>query len=215
MNEYSYCRRRSVGRDGVLRRLPPVWQALVISVWAVLPVAASSNAVGFAAGPGAVLDELSSIAVNPPVQCPAPRVTGANPWPAPSATPLPVVAPVIPDLPVPTATHAADFLTAYTRALRFNLVYWFPTCYGGQTGPVNPGGTNEPAIRTPAMVASAVGLALASKGYNPTAVGMSRYVAAQRVRHIAVGLCMHHKVNAGSTGWGRSVQSAYWAFHAG
>ncbi len=153
--------------------------------------------------------------VNPPVQCPAPRVTGANPWPKPSPTPLPVVAPVIPDLPVPTATHAANFLTAYTRALRFNLISWFPTCYGGQTGPVNPGGTNEQAIRTPAMVASAVALALASKGYNPTAVGMSRYVAAQRVRHIAVGLAMNHKVNAGLTGWGRSVQSAYWAFHAG
>jgi hypothetical protein len=153
--------------------------------------------------------------VNPPVQCPAPRVTGANPWPKPSPTPLPVVAPAVPDLPVPTATHAANFLTAYTRALRFNLISWFPTCYGGQTGPVKPGGTNEQAIRTPAMVASAVALALASRGYNPTAVGMSRYVAAQRVRHIAVGLAMNHKVNAGATGWGRGVQSAYWAFHAG
>jgi hypothetical protein len=148
------------------------------------------------------------------VDCPLAAVTATNTVPAISGLTLPAHAPSKLGLPAPTTTLAVQLKAAYLNAAKFLLTTWWTRCYGGQSGPIQLGGTDELHVRPPAAAALAIAVGLKTGAYDPLATGVPAGNATTIAKNLALGVAAHHKVND-STGWTSGWQSSHWADFAG
>ena len=119
---------------------------------------------------------------------------------------------------VPTDANAVRVASILQNASKYALTTWWNTArnYAAQdaTNYLDFGGVNETSIRSPAMEAYGLTVALQTGVYDPVTAGVSASDARSRTLKLIRSLGYRHLAN-GSGGWGNVWESALWAALAG
>jgi hypothetical protein len=156
-----------------------------------------------------------------PPECPSARLVAANPdlgatgYPRSPGAYQREAPPTKLSAGVPQSAVDQEVRAAFMANTSYNLTVWVPFCYGAQTGPINPGGTDEVSVRAPATAVYGLAIALTTGAYDPAITGISAAAATKTAIRLIVGLAMHQRAYGGASGWGHGWQSAYWTYYVG
>jgi hypothetical protein len=117
---------------------------------------------------------------------------------------------------LPSDTNAQRVTAILRNACKYAMTTWWTNKYASQDAVyyLDLGGTDETHIRSPAMEAYGLAVALQTGSYDPVLTGVSVADARKRTLKMVRSLGYRHLVNQAS-GWGNDWQSALWSGLAG
>ena len=117
---------------------------------------------------------------------------------------------------LPIDTNAQSVIAQLRNACKYAMTVWWTNKYSAQdpTNYLDFGGTGESQIRSPAMQAYGLAVALQTGIYDPALTGVSLTDARNRTLKMIRSLGYRHLANQAG-GWGNDWQTALWAGLAG